>query len=69
VAASFIRDRVSQQQQQQQIESKAAELAEGSFGNFISSIQLKRINCKQNAKWQHLSQLKASAFFSLKKKK
>jgi hypothetical protein len=68
VAASFIRDRVSQQQQQQQIESKAAELVEGSFGKFISSIQLKRINCKQNAKWQHLSQLKASAFFSLKTK-
>ncbi len=25
-------------------------------------------NCKQNARWQHVSQLKASAFFSLKKK-
>ena len=35
VAASFIRDRVSQQQQQlqqQQIESKAAELVEATFG-------------------------------------
>jgi hypothetical protein len=28
----------------------------------------KRISCKQNARWQHLSWLKASAFFSLKKK-
>jgi len=30
--------------------------------------QWKRISCKQNARWQHLSQLKASAFFCLKKK-
>jgi len=29
--------------------------------------QWKRISCKQNARWQHLSQLKASAFFSLQK--
>jgi len=28
----------------------------------------KRISCKQNARWQHLSLLKASAFFSLNKK-
>jgi len=26
------------------------------------------INCKQSTRWQHLSQLKASAFFSLQKK-
>jgi hypothetical protein len=31
-------------------------------------IKWKRISCKQNVRWQHLSQLKASAFFSLKKK-
>ncbi len=30
--------------------------------------QWKRISCKQNARWQHLSRLKASAFFCLKKK-
>ncbi len=29
--------------------------------------QWKRINYKQSARWQHLSQLKASAFFSLQK--
>jgi len=29
--------------------------------------QWKRINGKQSARWQHLSQLKASAFFSLQK--
>jgi hypothetical protein len=29
--------------------------------------QWKRISCKQNARWQHLSQSKAGAFFSLKK--
>ncbi len=28
----------------------------------------KGINCKQIARWQHLSRLKASAFFSLQKK-
>jgi hypothetical protein len=28
----------------------------------------KRINRKKIARWQHLSQLKASAFFSLRKK-
>ncbi len=28
----------------------------------------KRISCKQSARWQHLSQLKTSAFFSLEKK-
>ncbi len=27
--------------------------------------QWKGINCKQSTRWQHLSQLKASAFFSL----
>ncbi len=30
--------------------------------------QWKRTSCKQNARWQHLSRLKANAFFSLKKK-
>ncbi len=30
--------------------------------------QWKGISCKQNARWQHISTLKASAFFSLKKK-
>jgi hypothetical protein len=30
--------------------------------------QLKRISHKQSARWQHLSRLKASAFFSLQKK-
>jgi hypothetical protein len=30
--------------------------------------QWKRISCEQNARWQHLSRLKASAFFCLKKK-
>jgi hypothetical protein len=30
--------------------------------------QWKRINRKQSARWQHLSWLKASAFFSLQKK-
>jgi hypothetical protein len=30
--------------------------------------QYKRISCKQNARWEHLSRLKARAFFSLKKK-
>jgi hypothetical protein len=29
------------------------------------TFQLKGINHKQSARWQHLSQLKASAFFSL----
>jgi hypothetical protein len=29
--------------------------------------QWKRINCKQSARWQHPSRLKASAFFSLQK--
>ncbi len=28
-------------------------------------VQWKGINCKQSTRWQHLSQLKASAFFSL----
>jgi hypothetical protein len=31
-------------------------------------MQWKRISCKQNARWQQLSQLKASAFFCLKKR-
>ncbi len=31
-------------------------------------MQWKRINRKQNARWQHLSQLKASGFFSLQQK-
>jgi hypothetical protein len=30
-----------------------------------SSVQWKRINCKHSDRWQHLSQLEASAFFSL----
>jgi hypothetical protein len=29
--------------------------------------QWKGINCKQSTKWQHLSRLKASTFFSLQK--
>jgi hypothetical protein len=33
----------------------------------IRKTQWKGINCKQITRWQHLSQLKASAFFSLKK--
>ncbi len=33
----------------------------------IDLIQWKGINCKQSTRWQHLSQLKASAFFSLQK--
>jgi hypothetical protein len=32
-------------------------------------LEWKRISSKQNARWQHLSWLKASAFFCLKKKK
>ncbi len=31
-------------------------------------LKWKRINCKQSARWQHLSWLKACAFFSLQKK-
>ncbi len=31
-------------------------------------VKWKRISCKQSARWQHLSQLKASAFFSLQQK-
>ncbi len=31
--------------------------------------QWKRISCKQSARWQHLSRLKDSAFFSLEPKK
>jgi hypothetical protein len=31
-------------------------------------LQLKGINRKQSTRWQHLSRLKASAFFSLQKK-
>jgi hypothetical protein len=34
----------------------------------IHIFQWKGINCKQNTRWQHLSRLKASAFFSLQKK-
>ncbi len=30
-------------------------------------LQWKRINCKQSTRWQHLSRLKANAFFSLQK--
>jgi hypothetical protein len=30
--------------------------------------QWKGINCKQSTRWQHLSRLKASVFFSLQKK-
>ncbi len=38
------------------------------FFFYLSLIpQWKRINRKQSARWQHLSQLKASAFFSLQK--
>jgi hypothetical protein len=36
----------------------------------ISKAELKQwkgINCKQSTRWQHLSQLKARAFFSLQK--
>jgi hypothetical protein len=33
----------------------------------IHNCQWKSISCKQNAGWQHLSQLKACAFFCLKK--
>jgi hypothetical protein len=33
-----------------------------------SAERWKRIRCKQNARWQHLSRLKASAFFSLQQK-
>ncbi len=32
-----------------------------------ASLQWKGINCKQCTRWQHLSRLKASAFFSLQK--
>jgi hypothetical protein len=45
----------------------------GKFDQFIilyifsNTLQWVRINCKQSARWQHLSQLKASAFFSLQK--
>jgi hypothetical protein len=35
--------------------------------DFKNCKQWKRINCKQNARWQHLSQLKASVFSSLEK--
>ncbi len=38
------------------------------FGVAILRLQWKGINCKQSTRWQHLSQLKASAFFSLQKK-
>jgi lipopolysaccharide biosynthesis glycosyltransferase len=31
--------------------------------------QWKRISCKQNARWQHLSRLKANAYYSLEKTK
>jgi len=31
-------------------------------------LEWKGINCKQSTRWQHLSRLKASAFFSLQKK-
>ncbi len=33
----------------------------------LTHIQWKRINHKQSIRWQHLSRLKASAFFSLQK--
>ncbi len=33
--------------------------------HLLLSTQWKGINCKQSTRWQHLSQLKASAFFSL----
>jgi hypothetical protein len=41
----------------------------GQDWNFCSlrSAQWKGINCKQSTRWQHLSRLKASAFFSLQK--
>ncbi len=32
-------------------------------GGLWSCLQWKRINCKQSARWQHLSRLKASAVF------
>jgi len=36
---------------------------------FLNELQMqwKGINCKQSTRWQHLSRLKASAFFSLQK--
>jgi hypothetical protein len=34
----------------------------------VMIVEWKGINCKQSTRWQHLSQLKASAFFSLQKK-
>jgi len=32
------------------------------LSNFENSSNGREINCKQSARWQHLSQLKASAF-------
>ncbi len=40
----------------------------GEIVSFQKVSQWKRISCKQNARWQHLSGLKASAFFSLQNK-
>jgi hypothetical protein len=39
-----------------------------SFKLIAITPQWKRISHKQSARWQHLSQLKASAFFCLQKK-
>ncbi len=35
--------------------------------DYQKAFQWKGINCKQSTRWQHLSRLKASAFFSLQK--
>ncbi len=39
--------------------------ATGIVGVGLFKTLWKRIRCKQRARWQHLNQLKASAFFSL----
>ncbi len=38
------------------------------FNYFLIKYQWKRISCKQSARWQHLSKLKASTFFSVQNK-
>ncbi len=38
------------------------------FMSINKSLQWKRISCKYNTRWPHLSRLKASAFFALQKK-
>jgi hypothetical protein len=49
------------------IQRRLANLTIGQLENW-PTFQWKGINHKQNTRWQHLSQLKASAFFSLQKK-